>query len=184
MKVVVIRSSPRKDGNSDVLCDQFAKGAMESGHSVINIHLRKKKLSPCNACYGCMKDHVCSIKDDMADILRKMIEADVIVMATPIYFYSLSAQIKILIDRCLSNYREIKDKKFYFIVTAADPQREAAQAALMSLRGFLDCLDHAEEAGVIYGMGAWDKGDIYKHPAYLEAYESGKRLGGEWDGAY
>lgn len=121
MKVLIISSSPRKGGNSDVLCDQFAKGAAEAGCEVEKVNLREKKLSPCRACYTCMGNHVCAIKDDMAEIFPKLVSADVIVLASPVYFYSVCSQMKMLIDRCLVNHKAIADKQFYFIITAADP---------------------------------------------------------------
>lgn len=176
MKILIISSSPRKGGNSDVLCDQFAKGAAENGHEVEKISLWEKKIRPCIACYGCMKEHICSINDDMSDIFPKLAGADVIVLSSPVYFYSLTAQMKLLIDRCLVNHKIIADKQFYFIITAADPQHEAAEGTLMAFRGFLRCLPNAKEAGIIYGMGAWDKGDIYKHPAFEQAYQAGKKI--------
>ena len=85
MRVLIISSSPRKGGNSDVLCGRFAEGAAEAGHEVEKVNLREKELSPCRACYGCMKNHVCTIKDDMAEIFPKLVAADVIVMASPVY---------------------------------------------------------------------------------------------------
>ncbi len=176
MKILVISSSPRKGGNSETLCCQFATGARESGHDVEMISLRDRNISPCKACYGCMKDHVCAAKDDMAGIFSKLTAADVIVLSSPVYFYSLSAQMKTLIDRCLVNHKAIHGKQFYYIITAADPQREAAEGVLTAFRGFLRCLPDAREAGVLYGMGAWDKGDIYKHPAFEQAYEMGRKI--------
>ena len=176
MKVLIISSSPRKGGNSDVLCDQFARGAAEAGHEVEKVNLREKKLSPCRACYGCMEQHVCVIKDDMAEIFPKLVAADVIVLASPVYFYSLCSQMKMLIDRCLVDHKSIAGKQFYFIITAADPQHEAVNETLGSFRGFLRCLPDAKETGVIYGTGTWDKGDVYQHPAYTQAYEMGKQL--------
>lgn len=86
MNVLILNSSPRKGGNSDVLCQQFAKGAEEAGHQVEKIDLREKKLSPCLACYACMKEHVCAIRDDMAGIFTQMQQADVIVLSSPVYF--------------------------------------------------------------------------------------------------
>ena len=86
MKVLIISSSPRKGGNSDVLCDQFARGAAEAGHEVEKVNLREKELSPCQACYGCKEHHVCVIKDDMAEIFPKLVAADVIVLASPCIF--------------------------------------------------------------------------------------------------
>ena len=176
MRVLIISSSPRKGGNSDVLCGRFAEGAAEAGHEVAKVNLREKELSPCQACYGCMKNHVCTIKDDMAEIFPKLVAADVIVMASPVYFYSLCSQMKMLIDRCLVNHKAIAGKRFYFIVTAADPQHEAVNETLAAFRGFLRCLPDAREAGVIYGTGTWDKGDVYQHPAYAQAYKMGKQI--------
>lgn len=100
MRALIISSSPRKRGNSDVLCDQFARGAAEAGYEVEKVNLREKKLSPCRACYACMENHVCAIKDDMAEIFPKLVAADVIVLASPVYFYSVCSQMKILIDLC------------------------------------------------------------------------------------
>lgn len=180
MKVLAISASPRGGGNSDVLCDRFLKGASEAGAETEKIRLAEKKLSPCLACYACMREGgVCAQKDGMAEILQKLIDADVIVLAVPVYFYSMAAQMKIMIDRCLPRYREIKNKRFYFIVTAADPQHEAADETVAGLRGFLRCLPGAEESGIIYGTGAWDKGDIYRHPAFEKAYETRKEVNNE-----
>lgn len=176
MNVLTLNSSPRKGGNSDVLCQQFAKGAEEAGHQVEKIDLREKKLSPCLACYACTKEHICAIRDDMAGIFTQMQQADVIVLSSPVYFYSLSAQLKMLIDRCLVDYKSLAGKKFYFIVTAADPRHEAADETLAAFRGFLRCLPGAEEKGIIYGTGTWDKGDVYKHPAFSQAYQMGKEV--------
>ena len=102
--------------------------------------------------------------------------ADVIVLAAPVYFYSVCAQMKIMIDRCFADYRSIKDKTFYLIVTAAEPSHSAAETALADMRGFLRCLPGAKEAGVILGTGTWDKGDVYRHPSLKQAYEMGKEI--------
>lgn len=176
MKVLIISSSPRKNGNSEVLCEQFAKGAAEAGHEVETVTLRDKAIAPCRACYACMDAHICAIRDDMADIFPKLVGADVIVLSSPVYFYSVSAQMKAMIDRCLVGHKSLTNKKLYYIITAADPQREAAEGTLAALNGFVRCLPGAEVTGVIYGMGTWDKGDVYRHPAYEKAYATGKEL--------
>ena len=176
MKVLILNSSPRKEGNSDILCEQFAKGAKEAGHSVEKLDLRCKRLSPCRACYACMEGHICAIQDDMAEIFAKMQSADVIVLSTPVYFYSISAQLKTLIDRCLVDHKSLVGKRFYYIITAADPRHEAADETIAAFRGFLRCLPDAEEAGILYGTGTWDKGDVYKHPAFEQAYQMGKEV--------
>lgn len=176
MKILAISSSPRTGGNSDILCDRFLEGAQNAGHETEKISLRDRKVAPCDACYGCQKIKKCMKKDDMEEIIDKLIEADIILLATPVYFYSMSGQMKIFIDRCLPRYREIRDKKFYYIITAADPQHSAADETVMGLRGYLRCLPGAEEEGIIYGTGTWGKGDIYQHPAYEKAYDMGINL--------
>jgi multimeric flavodoxin WrbA len=177
MKIIAVSASPRIGGNSDTLCDQFLKGAQEGGHETAKINLRKEKISPCLACYACRGTHTCIQKDDMQELLEKLIEAEVIVLSTPVYFYSMDAQMKICIDRCLPRYQEIKNKDFYYIITAADSQKTAADATIAGFRGFVRCLPGAQEKGIIYGLGAWKKGDILDQPAMQEAYEAGKKAG-------
>lgn len=176
MKVLAISSSPRIGGNSDVLCDQFLKGANEAGHDTEKIQIRNQQINPCLACYACLKKGICAIADDMEEIQQKMIKADVIVLSAPVYFYSMNAQMKIVIDRCITHYKEIQNKQFYFVVTAADPNRNGVDETIAGLRGFLRCLPEAREMGIIYGTGAWDKGDVFKHPAFEQAYEIGNKL--------
>ncbi len=176
MKVLAISSSPRKGGNSDVLCDEFLKGAAEAGHEVRKIRLAEMKISPCHACSGCTETHVCVRGDDMAEVLAAMKAADAIVLASPVYFYSICAQMKTMIDRCFSDYQSIANKTFYLIVTAADPQHSAADETLADFRGFLRCLPGAKEAGAVLGVGTWDKGDIYQHPALKQAHEMGRSV--------
>ena len=112
----------------------------------------------------------------MPDILNKMIDSDVIVMASPVYFYTISAQMKTLIDRTCSRYTEINGKDFYFIVTAADSSAENLERSVECFRGFTDCLVDATEKGVVYGAGAWQSGEIVGTPAMKEAYAFGKSV--------
>lgn len=119
--VLILSSSPRRGGNSDTLCDEFMQGAIESGHRVEKVFLRDKTIHPCTGCGVCSQyKKPCPQKDDAAEIIGKMLAADVIVMATPVYFYAMSAQMKTLIDRCCGPYTEMKNKEFYFIATAAE----------------------------------------------------------------
>ena len=97
--VLVISASPRKGGNSDTLCDEFIRGAQESGNHAEKIFLASKNIKYCIGCGVCNTTQKCVQKDDMAEILDKMVEADVIVLATPVYFYTMDAQMKTLIDR-------------------------------------------------------------------------------------
>jgi len=111
-KVLILSGSPRKNGNSDLLCDEFMKGALESGNEAQKIRVAEKNIGFCRACYACKETGVCAIKDDMAEVLQKMIDADVIVLASPVYFYSVDAQLKALIDRTVARWLEVKDKEF------------------------------------------------------------------------
>lgn len=175
--VLIISASPRKHGNSDLLCDQFEKGAKESGHTVEKVFLADRTIGYCRGCGVCNSTHKCVQKDDMAEILDKMVEADVIVLATPVYFYSMDGQMKTFIDRTVPRYTEIRDKDFYFIMTAADTEKANLNRTMEAFRGFTeDCLPGAREAGIIYGVGAWQVGEIKETPAYAQAYEMGKGI--------
>ena len=111
-KVLILSGSPRKDGNSDILCEEFARGAQEVGNEVEKIRVSAKKIAPCSACYYC-RDHggKCTHKDDMAETLQKMIDADVLVLSSPVYFYSIDAQLKAVIDRTVARWLEVKNKE-------------------------------------------------------------------------
>lgn len=176
-KILVISASPRKEGNSDLLCDQFISGATKAGHQIEKMSLRDRKINYCAACDACQKNGGrCVQKDGMAEILDRMISADVIVMATPVYFYTMNAQMKTVIDRIYARYTAVSNKEVYFIMTAAVGNKDLLERTLESLRGFTACLTGAKEKGVIYGTGAWNKGDIKKSPAMGQAYEMGKNV--------
>ena len=176
-KILVLSASPRKGGNSDLLCDQFMLGAKEAGNPTEKIFLRDIIINYCTGCGTCFNmAESCSQKDDMAEVLEKMVASDVIVMATPVYFYTMNGQMKTLIDRTCSRYTEINDKDFYFIVTAADDSKQAMERTLEGFRGFTSCLEGAKEKGIIYGTGAWNMGDIKGSKAMKQAYEMGKAI--------
>lgn len=173
-KVLILSGSPRKNGNSDLLCNEFAKGATEAGHNVEIVRVAEKNIGYCRACYACRGTGVCAIKDDMTELMQKMIDCDVMVLASPVYFYSIDAQLKAVIDRSVARWTEVKNKEFYYIVTAADEELSSADTALACFRGYADCVEGAKEMGVIYGMGTYEKGEIKDKPAMNEAYEMGK----------
>lgn len=176
-KVLILSASPRKGGNSDTLCDAFARGASEAGHAVEKIRLAEKNIHFCLGCGVCNDTHRCVQKDDMADILERMIQVDVIVFATPVYFYAMNGQMKTLIDRTVPRYQEISDKDFYYILSAADTDQAIMDKVINSFRGFtIDCLPNAHERGIIYGLGAWQKGDIQKTNAVQDAYHMGQNV--------
>ena len=176
-KVLIISSSPRKGGNSDMLCDEFMKGVLETGNEVEKIFLKEKVIHPCTGCSVCsMYGKPCPQKDDAAGIVEKMIAADVIVMATPVYFYTMCGQMKIMIDRCCARYTEITNKEFYFRSAAAEKNKGMMEHAIDGCRGCLGWLERPQEKGVIYGIGAWKVGEIKDTPYMQEAYEMGKMV--------
>ena len=139
------------------------------------IYVNDQNINFCKGCGICNTTHKCIQNDDMAEILNKMVDADIIVMATPVYFYSMNGQMKTLIDRTVPRYTEISNKDFYFILAAADDNPENMQKTLDGFRGFTeDCLDGAKEKGIICGTGAWQVGDIKTSPAMEKAYKMGK----------
>lgn len=175
-KVLILSSSPRKHGNSNALCDRFMEGAVEAKHQVEKVVLAEKQINYCTGCYACKGNGRCAQKDDMAQVLDSMMAADVIVMATPVYFYTMCAQMKTVIDRTVARYTKIAKKEFYFIVTAADSNKAALERTIEGFRAFTSCLPGAKEKGVVYGTGVWEMGDILKSRAMKQAYEMGKAL--------
>ena len=175
--IVILNGSPRLHGNTAMLCDAFAEGAAEAGHIVTRFDLQRMDIRGCLGCVKGGKDaaHPCVQKDDMAPLLDKLVAADVIVLATPVYFYSMDGQLKTFIDRTVPRYTEIADKDFYFILTSADTQKKNLARTVEALRGFTqDCLENAHEKAIIYGTGAWQKGEIKNTPAFEQAYQAGK----------
>lgn len=173
--VLVLSASPRKGGNSDTLCDEFVRGARDAGHLAEKIFLRDREIQYCTGCGVCNDTHECVLKDDMAEILEKIVKADVIVMATPLYFYTMDAQMKTLIDRTVPRYTEISNKDFYFILTAADSDTCMMERAIDGFRGFTeDCLDNPHEKGILNATGIWKIGEVQGTPYLQQAYEMGK----------
>ena len=176
-KVLILSGSPRKGGNSDLLCDEFFKGAQDAGNEVEKIRVASKKIAPCSACYYCRDNGgACAHRDDMAGILQKMIDADVLVLASPVYFYSIDAQLKAVIDRTLARWTEVKNKDFYYIVTMADEAKSSADTTLACLRGYADCVSGAKEKGIIIGGGVYEPGKIKHTQAMEQAYQMGKNV--------
>lgn len=176
-KVLILSGSPRKAGNSDLLCDEFLRGAKEAGHDVEKVRVAEKKIAPCAACYYCTShDGACVHKDDMAELLQKMIDADVLVLASPVYFYSIDAQLKAVIDRSVARWLEVKNKEFYYIATLADETPASADTTLACFRGYADCVEGAVEKGVVIGSGVYEPGAVKNTPAMAQAYEMGKNV--------
>lgn len=171
--ILVISSSPRKNGNSDTLCDEFVKGAKAAGHAAEKIRLSEKTINYCTGCCSCVGGtSSCIQNDDMAEIFDLVLAADVIVLATPVYFRSFNAQMKTFIDRICPIYARITDKDIYFIIAAAGG-KFPVESTVDSFRVFTGCLGRIREKGVISITGVWDKGGVKGSPALRQAYEAG-----------
>lgn len=175
-KVLILSGSPRKGGNSDTLCNEFMKGAVETGNEVEKIFVADKKIGYCKACYACKKTGICAIKDDMTNVLQKMLDADVIVLSSPVYFYSISAQLKAVIDRTVARWLEFKNKEFYYIMTAAENAPTTMNCTLECFRGLAVCLEGSKEMGVIFAKGVYERGAINGTPFMQQAYKMGKSV--------
>lgn len=174
-KVLLIVASPRRNGNSEILCDEFMRGAKEAGHTAEKIYLQKEKLGYCMACYACRNTKKCVQKDAGNEILEKMVVADAIVFSTPVYFYAMNGQLKTLIDRTLPRFAELSGKA-YLLATAADTGKDAIEGTVSDYKNFLRMTPDLIDTEHIYGLGAWDKGDIHGNPAIKQAYEAGKNV--------
>lgn len=147
------------------------------GNHVEKLRLAELYIDYCSACYACKKLGHCVKQEDMTMVIDKMKASNVIVLATPVYFYTMDAQLKTMIDRTLGGAQTpgLENKEFYLIATAADGKAEI-ERTIDGIRGYLECLPGAIEKGVIYGAGVWQLGDIQNLPAVQEAYEMGKSI--------
>lgn len=175
MKVLVINGSPRAKGNSDLLCDEFIRGAEEAGHQVEKISLRERKIHPCRACYACFRTGTCVQQDDMAELLDRAEEADVLVLASPTYFLTMSGQMKVFIDRLLSKWQGLGGKDAYVIVTGHDGKQGLTRNG-EDLAIILENLgDQVRQ--IIWGERVWQKGEVLGTKAMEEAYLAGNSVG-------
>ena len=176
-QVLVISTSPRRGGNSDTLADAFIQGAREAGHRVEKITLRDKTIGFCNGCLTCVKTQRCIIHDDTEPIVQKMLAADVIAFATPIYYYGMCGQMKTLLDR--SNPLYSADYRFrdaYLLAAAAEEGEHTVDGTVTGLQGWIDCFPKARLAGTVFAGGVTSVGEIRGHAALQKAHEMGKRV--------
>ncbi len=176
-KVLIISASLRKGGNSEMLAKEFEKGAREAGNEAEIIFLREKSIGFCRGCFACLKLGKCVIGDDAAEIAEKMKRADVLVFATPVYYYSVSGQLKTMLDRANPLYdSDYSFTEVYLLATAAEDEKTAVEGAEKAVQGWVDCFERARLSGVIFAGGVNDVGDIAGHKGLTEAYEAGKNV--------
>ncbi|MCD8377370.1 MAG: flavodoxin family protein [Candidatus Gastranaerophilales bacterium] len=173
--VLVISSTLRKNGNSEILAKEFVKGVQEAGNNVEFVTLQDKEIKFCKGCLACQKLGTCVIKDDSNEIVEKMKKADVITFASPIYYYEMSGQLKTLLDRANALFSlDYKFRDIYFLSTAADGDSHSADIAIKGIQGWIACFAKAQLKGTVLGAGVEAVGDIQNNPAMQKAYEMGK----------
>ena len=175
MKIVVLKGSPRRSGNSNWLADQFIKGAAEAGHEVSEFDCTKHKVGGCLACNACGMNGPCVQKDDFAPLREELLAADAIVLATPIYYFGVSAQLKTVIDRFYSINAVIGGKKSVFIATMGNPDIQVGDSAKMMYDKMVAYLGW-EDCGQIIVSGVWAAGDIQQTAYGQQAYELGRSI--------
>ena len=177
MNILILSGSPRKGGNTDLLVEAFVKGALQKHHVEV-MSVRDHKISPCMGCNACLvsKENTCAQKDDMTIIYEKMAHADMLVIASPVYFYGLSAQLKAVIDRFHNPIRDtFRIKKMALLLIGAATLPELFDSILAQYQLCLNFFK-LEDAGRVLVRGVKDKGDIKNTNALNEAFELGKSI--------
>ena len=191
-KVIVISTSLRRGSNSDMLADQFVEGAKAAGNEVEKISLVGKNILFCKGCLGCQKLGRCVINDDVNDIMAKVLKADVVCWATPIYYYEMSGQMKTLIDRMNAMYEqdyafrdvyllttaaEDETGDVYLLTTGAEDENDTPKRAETGLTGWIDCYPKSRLVGTLFCGGVNDPREIEGNPKLQEAFDLGKSIG-------
>ena len=176
-RVLIISSSLRKGGNSETLAAAFAKGAQEAGHQAETVYLREKQYSFCKGCFACLKLGHCVIKDDAVEIAAKMHDADVLVFATPVYYYCVSGQLKTMLDRANPLFdTDYAFTKAYLLATAAEDEPETVEGTVKAVQGWVDCFPRCQLVETVFAGGVNEVGEIIGHPALDRAYQVGKEI--------
>ena len=186
MKVLGIMGSPRRQGNTELLLDKAMEGAVEAGAEVEKVLVSKLKISPCLEIYACLKDGTCAIKDDMQLLYKKLLEADHIIFASPIFFYGITSQAKAVIDRCQALWvrrhvlgmgkEDNRVRRGAFVSVGATQGKKLFDGAVLTVKYFFDAVG-VKYSGDLLVRGVDKKGQIEEHPAALEdAFRLGREL--------
>jgi len=173
MKKVVIISSSMRKGNSDKLCDEFQKGVLERGNEVTRINIRDIKLNFCLGCRDCYNYGDCVQTDDMNNFYPKILEADILVFATPIYFGEMSGSLKTFLDRMYPLFMSIEGKEVYIIASCYENKKNFIDDSIVGLRRSLSDFGLNEVKKVIYAVGT-DASDDVQDDVLAEAFNIGK----------
>jgi multimeric flavodoxin WrbA len=185
LKVLGIMGSPRIKGNTDLLLDEALKGAQRQGAETEKLIVDKLKIGPCKEYYGCLQDGNCVIRDDMDDVYPKLLTADGIIVASPMFFYGVPSQLKALIDRCQATWsrkyvlkQKLSDKvrNGAFIAVGATKGKQLFDGSLLVMKYFFQAID-VNFVDQLLVRSVDKRGEIKEHPTALsEAFELGKRL--------
>ncbi len=177
MKITVITGSAHRNGTSALLADKFIEGAKEAGHEVFRFDAALKNVHGCIGCNACItKGKGCVYKDDMEELNPHLMDADVIVFVTPIYYYNINSQIKSVIDRFYVNNSALQcGKKTMLLLSMADTSTDSAEAAMVFFNHFAKFMNW-ENLGILASTGSWTRADIEKSDSPQKAYEWGRAL--------
>ena len=193
-KIIAIYGSPRRKGNTATLMQKAIEGARDSGADVEEIVLRDLKISPCLEIYGCLKAGECAIKDDFQMVRDKILNSRGLILASPVFFYTVSSHTKMLMDRFQSLWvkkywvdkapkgQQVNSRKGLFISVGATRGKKLFDGMLLSIKYFFDVLDMELWKTLLYRQLDFQD-DVLKHPEYLEeAYQAGKAFTSALDG--
>lgn len=176
-KVLILSTSPRKGSNSHALAEAFGKGAREAGNPVEILSLAGQSLAFCRGCLACQNTHRCVIRDFGDEIARKMRDADVLVFATPVYYYGMSGQMKTMLDRANPLYgTDYAFRDIYLLCAAAEDEPATPEGTIHGLEGWIACFPETRLAGTVFAGGVNAPGEIAGHSALEKAYEMGKSI--------
>lgn len=177
-KVLILSTSPRQGGNSDLLADAFLQGALEAGHSAEKISLAGKNVQFCEGCLACQQTRRCVQHDDMEEITEKMRTAQVLVFATPVYYYGMCGQMKTMLDRANPLFgADYAFRDVYLLATAAEEEESAVDGTVAGVQCWLACFEQARLRGVLRGCGVTRRGEIRQRPELLrKAQEMGRSV--------
>ncbi len=192
IKVLALCGSPRKDGNTAILLEEFIKGVKIEGAAVERLDIADLAIAPCRECLTCFRDGNCVLPDDMEEIYPRLLAADIVVLASPIFFYSVTGWSKALIDRCQALWarkyvlhdpslgKEGKKREGFFISLGGTKGQKLFEGASLTAKYFFDAFN-ARYAGELFVRGVDAKGDILKQPnALTDAFAAGRKLVAEF----
>ncbi len=176
-RVLIVSASPRKNSNSEALALAFAEGAKSAGHEAELVSLRGKTVNFCRGCFVCQETQRCVIHDDADQICQKALLADVLVFATPIYYYEMSGQLKTLLDRLNPLFpSDYAFKDVYMLTAAAEDEDYVPARAVSGLEGWVECFERAHLAGTVFMGGVTEAGENPGHPALVQARKMGEAI--------